>query len=481
MLVVHKLKGKIVGRKVVFSERTIKLHKGKVAYAKGSSAPKNEVIPTGPWGPQIPYINQLFQGAGDLFSAGPPQYFPGQTVLPENQLITDSRNATIGQVNANAPQTQGVQNAAATNAAGAYANPVAGTAGALTPDFMSTITQLLGGGGGQLGQTGANAAPLISQILGRAGNQSVSPYSAPTLATGQMDVNPALQAQLNGGASPFLAGTIDSALRASNNNFNRNILPGIGDAASGAGQVGGSRQGIAQGIAAGDLMNQQTDIISQIMQSGFEQQSADRNQAISSVLGAQGQNAQNTLATNQLNEALRSAVMGEALSAGGLGAGLLTGGAQLGQQGQTTGSNLVAQLLAQGQSLGTDAFTKNAALLPLLQQSGLSQLDFANQMGLQQYGFGQNQLDSEVERWFYEQYAPYNALTQFQNFISGPYGSSVAGQANQQTDQNTGALLPMPTRRNDTGGSLTRGFNPLTGLPGIQTSYSTMFEPWKWF
>jgi len=481
MLVVHKLKGKIEGRKIVFSERVVKLHRGKVALAKGAEAPKNETVPTGPWGPQIPWINMLFNEAGELYSGGAPKFYPGSTVAEVPGLVGQSRDAAVGQINTNAPQNTAVAGQAAANAGGAYANPVATTAAGLNPNLTAALTNLTGGGTpGPLGGVQNPATAAVGTALNAPGQTQQNVYSAPGVAAGGLDVNPALQGQLNGQMSPYLQQIVEGALRSSNNNFQRNVMSAIGDAASQAGQVGGTRQGIAQGIAAADLAATQNDMITRIYQQAFDSMNADRNAAIQTVVGAQGQNAQNQLATNQLNEAVRAAIMGETLNAGQIGAGLLGQSAQLGQQGQISGTNILSQLLTQGQALGTDAFTKNAAIMPLLQQANLGQLGFANELGVQQYGFDQAAIDADVERYFYEQYAPFNLLTQFQNYISGPYGSSVAGAPNQTTNQVTGQLNPysVPGRRSRNqsalfgDGSFTNLDNdPVTGLP----------SPWKWF
>lgn len=453
MIVVQRLRGRMSGRKVVFDERIKRLHKGKVAHAGGgNSAPKNEVIPTGPWAPQIPLINQLFSNATGLYNQGPPKYYPDSTVNPENALTASTRDAAIGQINQNMGVNQTAAGTAANNVANAGNNPVAQAGGAVQPQLTTGINSLLSGQtGGPLGQAAGQTSPLIQQILGSVANANPNVYTAPQTNAGGLDVTSALQGQLNGGANPYLAQVAEGALRTSNNNFNRNILPGIGDEASAAGQVGGTRQGIAQGIAAGDQAAYSNDVIGRLFAQSFDQQNADRGQAINTVANAQGQNAQLGLATNQLNEQIRQAIMGNQLTASGQAGQLATAASSLGQQGQIAGANTGTNLLTQGQALGTDATVKNASLLPILQGSNLSQLGFGNELGVQQYGFNQAQTDADVERWFFEQFAPYNALTQFQNYVSGPYGSTVAGAPNQTTNQNTGAPGTIP-RAVKTGG-----------------------------
>lgn len=445
MLVLRKLKGKMTKRKVVFQERQWLMYKGKLAHAGGGgSAPKNEVVPTGPWGPQIPAIQTLLSEAGRMYTQGPPQYYPGQTVLPETGLVGATRDAAVSQVNQNTGQNNAVANTAANAATNAYSNPVAQTAYNMSPNFQQSLMSLMSGKpSGELNYAGQILLPSVTGAVQNATNQQASQQSAPMMNPGNMDINSQLTQSLNGTAmSPYLDQVIQGALRSSTNNFQRNVMPAIGDAASSAGQVGGSRHGVAQGIAAGDLAAQQNDMVGRIYQQQYDQAAQDRTNAMSLIAQAQGQNQSAQLQTNALNEQIRAALMGESLTGAQIGGNLLTQGTALNQQGQLGAAGLAGNLLTQGQQLGTDQLVRTGAMLPGLQGANLTGLDFANQLGVQQYGFQQAQQDADVERWFFEQFAPYNALTQFQNYVTGPYGSSIAGKPNQQVDPNTGQLIP---------------------------------------
>lgn len=473
MLVLTKLKGKMTRKGIIFSDRTWLIYSGKLAHAKGgaSTPPKNEVIPTGPWGPQIPAINQLFQQAGQLYGQGPPQYYPGQTVNNETPLIGQTRDAAVNQVNQNIPTNEGVASTAAGAANNAYSNPIAQAGAGASGGLAQALQQLFGGGPtSSLNQVGSSLAPNVTGAIQHATNGSAPTYSAPGAAAGNLDINSALTQSLNGSAmSPYLDQIITGALRSSNNEFNRSVLPGIGDAASAAGQVGGSRQGIAQGIAGGDLANAQTDMVGKIYQQAFDQASQDRTNAMGIVANAQGQNAQGQLQTNALNEQIRAALTGEGLQGASLGANILGQGASLGQQGLLGAGGLAGNLLTAGQQAGTDQLTRAGSLLPVLQGSNLQGLDFANQLGQQQYGLGQAQTDADVEKWFFNQFAPYNALTQYQNYVTGAYGSSVAGAPNQQTNQQTGQPGTAPKAV---------GSSPWDFLN--QDYVSGLPSPWKW-
>ena len=66
---------------------------GPVVYAGGGGEVTNETVPTGPFGPQIPFILGLFDQAANLFNQGPLQAFPGVdqfgNVVEGGQLTPD--------------------------------------------------------------------------------------------------------------------------------------------------------------------------------------------------------------------------------------------------------------------------------------------------------------------------------------------------------------------------------------------------------
>ena len=72
----------------------------------------------------------------------------------------------------------------------------------------------------------------------------------------------------------------------------------------------------------------------------------------------------------------------------------------------------------------SSAQTRADAGLPGRPSRGRPSARPANQTGLQQYGQNQAQTDADVERWFYNQYAPMNMLSQYQQWVTGPYGAS---------------------------------------------------------
>lgn len=74
---------------------------------------------------------------------------------------------------------------------------------------------------------------------------------------------------LDPSTNPGLQGTLDAATGRIMDEFQQNILPEIGSAAQRAGAFGGSRQGIAEGLAAGETSRAVGDTVSQILGENF--------------------------------------------------------------------------------------------------------------------------------------------------------------------------------------------------------------------
>jgi len=139
---------------------------------------------------------------------------------------------------------------------------------------------------------------------------------------------------------------------------------------------------------------------------------------LSQIGGAQGLQGQFDLGAGGLNEQIRNAILGQALQ-----------GAGLSQSGLSTGTSQIGNLLQAGNAQGLNQLFGSLGLLPGLQGSQLAQFGALNQSGLQQLGLDQTNIDDQIQRFFYEQNAPFNLLSQFQNFIGGSFGGSVGGNA----------------------------------------------------
>ena len=70
--------------------------------------------------------------------------------------------------------------------------------------------------------------------------------------------------------NPYLQQAVQGAVNPMIDNFNESILPGIRSGAMQTGQYGGSRQGVAEGIAAGKLTRNIGDISSQMYSGAYQ-------------------------------------------------------------------------------------------------------------------------------------------------------------------------------------------------------------------
>jgi hypothetical protein len=80
--------------------------------------------------------------------------------------------------------------------------------------------------------------------------------------------------------NPYLLGQIESGQNLINENLQQNILPGIGSNAQLAGQLGGGRQGVAEGIAMRDANRTGADFAQNLLGQDYQQQQARSLQAL---------------------------------------------------------------------------------------------------------------------------------------------------------------------------------------------------------
>ena len=132
----------------------------------------------------------------------------------------------------------------------------------------------------QFAQSGGVKLPDIQQVPGFNENQIAGQNLAIGAATGDLtnlasgvggassyflDPN-----NLSPDANPYLNATIGAAVRPLQQQFQETVLPGIRGGAISAGQLGGSRQGVAEGIAAGRFGDAIGDVTSGIAGQNFQ-------------------------------------------------------------------------------------------------------------------------------------------------------------------------------------------------------------------
>ena len=201
-----------------------------------------------------PFLGQAAGAAQNIFNQGPQEFFPGSTVAPQSE------------------QTQaGVQGL--TNFSQTPTNTAAINAGLQS---LQNVSQLAQPGGNVAANVGAQAGGAAGDFLT---NQIQN--------AGQI-------------SDPFLEGVINNALRINNQNLTRNLLPAIDSNALATNTFGGSRQGIAEGLAVSDANQQNLGTIANLLSGEFNR-STDRGFAASNL----GLNQAN-VGANQTLDAIRT-------------------------------------------------------------------------------------------------------------------------------------------------------------------------------
>lgn len=80
--------------------------------------------------------------------------------------------------------------------------------------------------------------------------------------------------------NPYLPGVIESSIRPVFEQLTRSVLPNIRNQAAGVGGYGGSRQGIAEGLASSEATKQAMDLSGNIMNSAWQFGNQQANQAL---------------------------------------------------------------------------------------------------------------------------------------------------------------------------------------------------------
>lgn len=183
------------------------------------------------------------------------------------------------------------------------------------------IQGVYGAGGEAVGgkfDTNLSAVDPADLVRARAGQGALDPtYAMSGLLSGSVN-------------TAALDPVIDNATRRLTQNFNEQVMPGINQGAVMAGQYGGSRQGIAQGIASRGLAQSIGDMEANLYNQAY-QSAQDKMYGTANALNSQaGQNAQfnsnlqlqnNAQRMQQAQQNLNNRVTGANLITGGIGAG----------------------------------------------------------------------------------------------------------------------------------------------------------------
>ena len=177
----------------------------------------------------------------------------------------------------------------------------------------------------------------------------------------QAPFNPYLSQQNSGssqqyawGQSPWVKQTADALTAQSNQNLQQNVMPGIRSGAVSAGQYGSSRQGVMEGIAAGNaqtglnsaLANLYSNAYGQDQSASLQNKSLDNSYNLGlGNLSLTNQGQMQNFYTNQRGQDLQSAQIGGQLygqgNQGNLGIG--QGQYNIGQTTQNAPANAISQ------------------------------------------------------------------------------------------------------------------------------------------
>lgn len=147
-------------------------------------------------------------------------------------------------------------------------------------DIYAQAGGLYGSGMGYTPYSGPRVAGLsdIQRQGMETGYQNILSGNTPAQAAGGM-LNKTLQGDYLGGANPYLDQVFATSAQNVTDQFNRNILPSIKTAGVQSGMYDSSRQGIAEGLAAGEAQKNLAQLSANIYAPAYESERGRQIQA----------------------------------------------------------------------------------------------------------------------------------------------------------------------------------------------------------
>lgn len=216
----------------------------------------------------------------------------------------DASTSRVTQANRNYNEAMGTLRGASDTlgASTGYLNDVTGYLNAAN-GYLGNASGILGRAEGQLGSA-AGLAGRTEDWLGAASDASMDLYNrgfgmgsdilnaiaegnlAATQKASDFLLDPAMLSPDN---NPWMEQYANAARQGMQDDFMREIMPALSGAATTAGQVGSSRAGIAQGIAAGDLSRDMSTLTADIYNTGYGNQLNALTRAYGDTIGVAGQ------------------------------------------------------------------------------------------------------------------------------------------------------------------------------------------------
>lgn len=324
--------------------------------------------------------------AKDILKPGAVQLYPGSGIAPQTPAELQAQQMAL--------QAAQGQQQITSQIPGQIANIQTGQAG--------TVNQT-----GQQAQQGQNQLmQMIASMVGGVSGQMNQGNQQTSGALGTL-LDPSI---LDAGSNPYLQSYMAAALHPLQDQYANTIMPGIAGDAISAGGFGGSRQGIAEGLAAQGLSRASGDTTANIASQGY-------GQGLQAMLG--GVNAANTQQGNNLN-ALNT-MFGQGI------AGV----------NQNTGNNLAAS----GQQANTLAqMMQGLSATPDILSSLTKPAETVSAVGTQQRAEQQALLSEAVQRYSSEQMLPFTLAQQVAQMAFGMPGGTTTS-----TGQTTGGSSGLST------------------------------------
>jgi hypothetical protein len=156
-----------------------------------------------------------------------------------------------------------------------------GAGGAIAGGLLGGLFGDEGGGDVNTGY-GVGGADIYNQIGNYAGAAQQSAEQSQRWGNAAFEP---WQQMLEGGINPYTTSMIQSAQQDLLQDYANNILPRIRNTAQNAGGFGGSRQGVAEGIAAEGLLEKMGDVSARLLSDAYDV--SERNRLGALGLGAQ--------------------------------------------------------------------------------------------------------------------------------------------------------------------------------------------------
>jgi len=268
------------------------------------------------------------------------------------------------------------------------------------------FVQMAMGGVGGMNQLDPASAMLQNQLFGQAfntgGNETilqaleatnVSPTNAPF---SQDYLTNLFQGDVM--SQPGMQGSLDAISRMVNRQLEEQTMPGIQDAAIGAGQMGSSRQGVAEGIARRGAQETIADATARTTLEAAQQQQVQQQQVMNQLMGLSGQ--QSLQSGNILSSAFGTGLGAAGSALAGQQQANITQGATAGSLG---GGAFNTQVQAQLQALG---------LAPQTGDFGMAPSRLTGAVGDAQQQYQQQLIDEALQRFYQTQGADSAQLQQ---------------------------------------------------------------------